>query len=471
MNYSIHGHFYQPPREDPITKEIPKERGADPYKNWNERICANCYTPNALAGNFEKISFNIGPTLFQWMFDNVPETANLIVAQEKANYRKNGVGNGMAQAYSHSILPLQSTLDKITQVRWGIVEFKFRFGHAPLGMWLPETAVDLETLCVLSDQGLTFTILAPWQVQTLEDFTEPGPYLIDLPDDRPPFVVFPYDRETSTKISFIPQFTENGDVFIKNMLRKKTTQQGLMLFASDGELYGHHQRFRDIFLNYILGKGAEKHAINWTYPALYLQENNVRSHAKLVEPSSWSCMHGVGRWSEDCGCTANSKWKAPMRKAINAIADWVDAIYIQAFSGLPLEEKLIEDLAWELRHRYIDVILGNKTVLELCEELFKDEYQSLDMKKITILLEAQHERQKMYTSCGWFFDDFNRIEPANNIAYAAKAVWLCQQVSYVPFEDSLMDMLRKTNSPETGLNAETIFKRTLERAERELSLN
>ncbi len=471
MKYCIHGHFYQPPREDPITKQIPKERGAEPYNNWNERICANCYTPNALAGNFEKMSFNIGPTLFQWMFENVPETADLIVSQERTNYTKNGVGNAIAQAYNHSILPLQPILDKITQVRWGIEEFKYRFGHAPSGMWLPETAVDLETLCVLSDQGLTFTILAPWQVIAMDDSGGVGPFLIELPGGRPPFVVFPYDRETSTKISFVPQFTENGDAFIKNILHKKTGRNGLTLFASDGELYGHHQRFRDIFLNYILGEGAEKNTINWTYPALYLKENKVHSWAKLVEPSSWSCMHGVGRWSEDCGCTANSGWKLPMRQAINAIADWVDAIYTQAFSGLPIEEKLIQGMVWELRHRYIDVILGEKTVLELCEEVFSEISQCLDIPKITVLLEAQLERQKMFTSCGWFFDDFNRIEPANNIAYAAKAVWLCQQVSDVPFEKSLLDLLRKTNSPVTGLNAEIIFLRTLERAERELSLN
>lgn len=471
MKYCIHGHFYQPPREDPITKQIPKERGAEPYNNWNERICANCYTPNAIAGNFEKMSFNIGPTLFQWMFENVPETADLIVSQERTNYTKNGVGNAIAQAYNHSILPLQPILDKITQVRWGIEEFKYRFGHAPSGMWLPETAVDLETLCVLSDQGLTFTILAPWQVIAMDDSAGVGPFLIELPGGRPPFVVFPYDRETSTKISFVPQFTENGDAFIKNILHKKTGRHGLTLFASDGELYGHHQRFRDIFLNYILGEGAEKNTINWTYPALYLKENKVHSWAKLVEPSSWSCMHGVGRWSEDCGCTANSGWKLPMRQAINAIADWVDAIYTQAFSGLPIEEKLIQGMVWELRHRYIDVILGEKTVLELCEEVFSEISQCLVIPKITVLLEAQLERQKMFTSCGWFFDDFNRIEPANNIAYAAKAVWLCQQVSDVPFEKSLLDLLRKTNSQVTGLNAEIIFLRTLERAERELSLN
>lgn len=469
MKYCIHGHFYQPPREDPITKRIPKERGADPYRNWNERICADCYTPNALAGNFEKISFNIGPTLFQWIIDNVPETAELIIAQEKTNYLKHGVGNGLAQAYNHSILPLQSKLDKMTQVRWGLEEFKYRFGHVPCGMWLPETAVDLETLCVLSDQGIRFTILAPWQIQPVDARVEEGPFLIDLPNGRSPFVVFPYDRETSTKMSFIPQSTENGDAFLRTILRKNSGRKGLVLFASDGELYGHHQHFRDLFLSYISRDGAEKNGIQWTYPALFLQENSIRLRTKLVEPSSWSCLHGVGRWTEDCGCTPGSKWKAPMRMAMNAIAEWIDACYLEAFNELSIEKVAVEDLAWELRHRYIDVILGKRTVSELGEEVFNQYWQQLDKAKISVLLEAQLERQKMFTSCGWFFDDFNRIEPANNIAYAAMSVWLCQQVSDAFFDKSLLELLRKTNSPETGLNAETIFLRTLERAEKELN--
>jgi len=465
MNFCIHGHFYQPPREEPISNKIPNERGASPYKNWNERICAECYNPNARAGNFEKISFNIGPTLFNWMFENVPETAKLIVEQENANFNKYGVGNGMAQAYNHSILPLQSWLDKITQVRWGVEEFKHRFGHSPDGMWLAETGVDLETLCALSDCGLCFTILAPWQIKPFDGQNQNGPFLVDLPDGRNPFVVFTYDRDVSTKISFMPKATENGDDFLRYIFGKYNKKNGITVLASDGELYGHHQKFRDLFLTYILGDGASKLGIQWTYPALYLKENAVNKRAMLDEPSSWSCMHGVGRWSYDCGCTPGSEWKAPMREAINAIAEWVDEQYLSAFKGSNLQNYENSEYGWEMRHRYIDVMLGKKSVDKLGEEIFGEFWKELETNKIAILLEAQLERQKMFTSCGWFFDDFNRIEPANNIAYAAKAVWLCMKANNEKFDTSILDLLRKTNSPKTGLNAETIFLNTLERAE------
>ena len=203
MNLCIHGHFYQPPREDPISNYIPSEIGAEPYKNWNERILAECYEPNAKAGNFGKISFNIGPTLFRWMWGNRPDIAQMIVDQERANFEKHGVGNGMAQSCHHTILPLATSEDRITQVYWGIYDFEYRFGHKPEGIWLPETGADLNTLCVLSDQGLKFTILAPWQVKSVDG--RPGPYLVDLPDGRKPFIVFPYQRELSTMVSFTPE--------------------------------------------------------------------------------------------------------------------------------------------------------------------------------------------------------------------------------------------------------------------------
>ncbi len=469
MKYIVHGHFYQPPREDPISNQIPHEKGSAPYDNWNERITAECYKPNAKEGNFGKISFNIGPTLFDWLVKNTPETAEMIIAQERENYTKHGVGNGMAQAYNHSILPLQSRLDKLTQVRWGVEEFKFRFGHAAQGMWLPETGVDLETLCVLSDCGLTFTILAPWQINPVKSYLEDGPFLIDLPGNRPPFVVFPYDREYSTMISFLPKSTENGDRFLQGVLRKNGGRKGVTLFASDGELYGHHQRFRDLFLSYILGLGSKTNGVDWTYPGLVLKENDIHNRATLVEPSSWSCLHGVGRWERDCGCTPGSTWKLPMRKALNAIAEWVDARFLEAFSPLgPLEED-IETLIWELRHGYVEVVLGLKTLDALGSDIFGRAWDTLNFNQIETLMEAQVERQKMFTSCGWFFDDFNRIEPANNIAYAAKAVWLCQQVSNKAVDESIFALLRETKSPVSGLNAENLFVSTLERAERELS--
>ena len=464
MKYCVHGHFYQPPREEPISNQIPKERGANPFDNWNERICAECYTPNAELGNFKKISFNIGPTLFQWLVDFVPETAGMIVDQERQNFETYGVGNGMAQAYNHSILPLQTCLDKITQVRWGIEEFNYRFGHSPLGMWLPETGVDMETLCVLSDCGLTFTILAPWQIQREANGNEHEPVLIELPGGRKPFVVFPYEREYSTKISFLPEFTENGDSFLQDIKINHKSKKGLTLFASDGELYGHHQHFRDLFLSYILGPGSQNNNISWTYPGLYLKENEVTVKANLKEPSSWSCLHGVGRWTEDCGCTPGSTWKNPMRLSLNAIAEWVDDIYVKAFNSNNADKDTITPLAWELRHRYIEHMLGIKSVEAIGRELFGDLWLEFDSQRIERLLEAQLERQKMFTSCGWFFDDFNRIEPANNIAYAAKAVWICQKYSGNSLPASTFDLLNDVFSQETGLSGYIIFLETLERA-------
>ena len=200
---SIHGHFYQPPREDPISGLIPKEMGAAPYGNWNERIHAECYLPNTLLGNFEKISFNIGPTLFSWMKTYDPSATRSIVAQDAANIRQNGVGNAIAQAYHHTILPLATREDKITQVEWGIADFEYQFGHRPIGMWLPETAVDLETLNILAEHGIEFTILAPWQAESDHlDVTEP--YRVALSAGKSINVFF-YHQGLSTAVSFNPQ--------------------------------------------------------------------------------------------------------------------------------------------------------------------------------------------------------------------------------------------------------------------------
>jgi len=230
MNLCIHGHFYQPPREDPISNYIPSEIGAEPFNNWNEKILAECYEPNALAGNFGKISFNIGPTLFRWMWGYRPDIAQKIVDQEKDNFDTYGVGNGMAQSCHHTILPLATPEDRITQVYWGMYDFEFRFGHKPEGIWLPETGADINTLCVLSDLGIKFTILAPWQVRSVDG--KPGPYLVDLPGGRKPMIVFPYQRELSTMVSFIPSSTQNGDQFLQTIReRLAEDQNGLNIIA------------------------------------------------------------------------------------------------------------------------------------------------------------------------------------------------------------------------------------------------
>ncbi len=460
LNLSIHGHFYQPPREDPISDYIPDEIGAEPYHNWNERIMAECYEPNARVGNFGKISFNIGPTLFNWMQQTFPDVTELIVTQERANFERDGYGNGMAQAYNHTILPLATRLDKITQVRWGLGDFIYRFGHQPEGIWLPETAADTETLCVLSDLGLKFTILAPWQVSGEEGSR--SPYSLELPEGRPNFTVFTYDRDLSTQVSFLPEKTVNGDAFLYDLIASNGGWEGfLRIIASDGELYGHHQPFRNYFLEYLLNGGAEKHGITWSWPGKWLHEHPGETRAGILqECSSWSCLHGCERWARECDCTSGANWKEPMRAALNEIAEWVDTAY------LDLATPLFED-PWELRHRYVDVLTGQKTTHDLCLELSRRNLSPELQGQMNQLLKAQYERQRMFTSCGWFFDDFHRIEPQNNIAYAANAVWMTQRATGLDLSPVIMELLKDVRSNRTGLRADTIFSQTLMRARAE----
>ena len=459
MQYCIHGHFYQPPREDPISNYIPDEVGSEPFDNWNERILAECYAPNARAGNFSKISFNIGPTLFRWMQTAHPEVYDSIIAQERSNFEKFMVGNAIAQGYNHSILPLGTKLDKITQIRWGIKDFEYRFGHKPNGMWLPETAVDTETLCVMADQGLKFTILAPWQVTPRAG--ENGPYLIELPGNRSPFIVFTYDRDVSTQISFIPDSTSNGDAFLYNLTRQNhRVGNDLRIFASDGELYGHHQPFRDYFLTYILDHGEEKYHVQWTWPGKWLLENRVTAVAKLNERTSWSCLHGVERWKGQCGCTPHAEWKQPMRSALDRLADWIDSVYLDEL-GFSMSDP------WELRHRYVDVMNQQLSLSDLVGQLSDRAVDDNRLGKIDLLIRAQHERQRMSTSCGFYFDEFHRIEPQNSIAYAANAAWLTTRATGRRVNPEILDMFKLVRSNKTGLRGDTVFSQTWLRAKAE----
>lgn len=460
MNLCIHGHFYQPPREDPISNYIPSEIGAEPYKNWNERILAECYEPNAKAGNFGKISFNIGPTLFRWMWGNRPDIAQMIVDQERANFDKHGVGNGMAQGCHHTILPLATPEDRITQVYWGIYDFEYRFGHKPEGIWLPETGADLNTLCVLSDQGLKFTILAPWQVKSVDG--RPGPYLVDLPDGRKPFIVFPYQRELSTMVSFTPESTENGDRFLDTVLETLTQDQfGLNIIASDGELYGHHQKYRDLFLQYVVNSNGSHPDVNWTYPGKWLRENSVDARAMLISPSSWSCFHGVDRWKKECACSPGAYWKEPLYQSMCEIAGWLDQAFVRFMSGFVTDP-------WRFRNKYIKVFNGQQALYDLLTEEGGSNFSIADLEKINMLMSAQIKRQRMFTSCGWFHQEFHRIEPQNNIAYAAMAVWLTDLVTGDHIEPEIVKSLANVRDKKSGLRADTVFTQTLVRAKNEV---
>ena len=260
-HFCVHGHFYQPPREDPFTGEIPQEFGAEPYSNWTEKIYHSCYLPNAQDGNFEKISFNFGSTLTRWMEQHHPDTLQEIIKQENRVHQRLGVSSAMAQPYFHIIMPLSNRRDKTTLVRWGLFDFERLFGHQPQGMWLPETAVDLETLDVLAEAGIQFTILAPWQAKQA-DLDVTRPYRIDIPSGRS-IAVFFYNSFLSGEISFNPTATENADRFVHDWLMPQMghvqREDGqFFLAASDGELYGHHQPYRDMFLAPPAGRRSGK---------------------------------------------------------------------------------------------------------------------------------------------------------------------------------------------------------------------
>lgn len=462
--FSVHAHFYQPPREDPLTGIIPREVGASPFPNWNEKIHAECYRPNAELRNFEQISFNLGPTLGAWMESHDPTTSRRIVEQDQVNYRRYGVGNAMAQAYNHTILPLATYLDKVTQVRWGIADFEYRFGRKPLGMWLPETAADTETLEVLAQNGIQHTILAPWQADHKDvDVTEP--YWVNLSDDRQ-IAVFFYQSELSSRVSFDAGATMNADTFAQHLLLSQfkyaKTERGepqIILMASDGELYGHHQFLRDRFLARLVDGATSQLGVRPTYPGLWLNDHPPRQSIIIREKTSWSCHHGVVRWMGNCGCVSeNSEWKTQMRRALDRLAEELDGLYLEVASPI------ISD-PWELRNRYIHVLLGQTTTEDLIEDMAGKALTSQQIHRIHLMLEAQRERQRMFTSCGWFFEDFDRIEPRNNVAYAAQATLLAKQATEVDLEALILPDLARVRSERSNLSADRVFERHLHRAE------
>lgn len=462
LAFSVHGHFYQPPREDPLTGEIPIEPGAAPYRNWNERINAQCYRPNAELGNFERISFNMGPTLLEWMAKYDPETLDRIVEQERRNLEKFGLGNGMAQAYNHTILPLASLEDKFTQVRWGIADFEFRFGHEPQGMWLPETAADDETLWVLAECGIQFTILAPWQANT-DSLDASVAHRVPLPGGREISVFF-YNQDLSTRVSFDPGATVDADRFmLEGLLPKFQLHKGqglepqLVMIASDGELYGHHQPFRDKFLSYLMDGALHQQPVSGTFPGLWLRDYPAKNAITIHQKSSWSCHHGVTRWFGSCGCTSNNEWKEPLREGLKKIAELVDEQYIEV-AGRYFNNP------WELRHQYIHVIHGTTTLEELALSQADHPVSRSTLHELRLLLRAQYERQRMFTSCGWFFDDFDRIEPRNNVNYAAQAVLLTEKAVEVDLTQDSLQALGKVRSWRTNLCADDVFRRHLQRA-------
>jgi len=458
-SFCVHGHFYQPPREDPFTGVIPPERGATPFANFNEKINAECYRPNAELGNFDALSFNLGPTLAAWLEGHDPTTYQRIIEADQRNRVTHGVGNALAQSYHHTILPLATRRDKQTQVIWGIADFRHRFGHQPPGMWLPEMAVDRETLEVLASQGIAFTILSPHQAPPPSPpdrggergGSGAGPYRVPLPRGRE-IAVFFRDEALSNHLAFGSDLANSVKDFVGNRLSNAHgSGRGLRLVATDGETFGHHHRGGEQFLYDLLYQEVPQAGYEVTFLTRYLQEHPPVAEVEIIDGTSWSCGHGLARWQEGCTCTqGDSRWKRHLRGTLDRLAQEMDALYqdeVERWGADP----------WRLRDGYIQVVLGEIEGRAFLAQRASETLAEEEAKRILTLLEAQYYRQAMYTSCGFFFEDLSRLEPRYVIAYAAKAIHLVKEATGVSLEEGFKRDLRLAVSWITDQTGEDIY--------------
>ena len=456
---SIYGHFYQPPREDPFTGRIPREPGAAPFENYNEKITRECYLPNAEAGNLAMISFDLGPTLATWLEENHHDVYRAFIDADRENRARYGVGNALAQAYNHAILPLATTRDKRTQIRWGLDDFAHRFGHRADGMWLAETAVDQETLSILAEEGVRYTVLAPWQAA--EPITPGEPYLVALPGGRS-ITVFFYHGALSAAVSFEDDVTSNADVFAMTHLRQQLdeakVQRGedqLVVVATDGELYGHHKPLRNLFLKYLLRGSAPAHGIEVTTLARYLETHPPQRAITLRMPSAWSCAHGVARWDTGCDCTeGDASWKHALRSALNHLTVRLDTVYADATATILRDPWAARDAWLSVRNGW----MSGRAFWMRHGIHSRRPLRRTRAEAVKQLLEAQYYGQAMFTSCGFFFEDLERIEPRNDIAFARRAISLAWQVTHIDLQTEFLADLTQARSWRTGRTGADIYR-------------
>ena len=455
----LHGHFYQPPRAEPFSNTIPREAGAAPFTNYNEKIMAECYRPNADEGNFAAINFDLGPTLAAWMEQAHPNVYQRIIASEHAHMQRYGVSNAMAQAYNHTILPLATTRDKWTQIRWGLLDYERRYGHAAHGMWLAETAVDLECLDILAQCGIIYTILAPWQAAAAIDPSEP--YLVRLHEGRS-ITVFFYNAPLSGGVSFDWNTTSDANRFAAHYLLDQLTAEKverheaqLITIATDGELYGHHKPWRDKFLAYLIEHGAPDHGFEVCSLEHYMQMHPASREAEIHEPSAWSCSHGVARWDSGCTCTeGDSSWKPALRAALNNLRQRGDQAFEQHAKSLLADP-------WSARDDYLALRNGWESPTSFWSRHALDHSRPLSEEQIwrmQTLLEAQYYQQYSFTSCGFFFEDLDRIEPRNDIACARRAISLYWQALHIDLQKDFVRDLQAAKSGRTGVDGADLYQ-------------
>lgn len=474
----IHGHFYQPPRENPWLEMVEVQDSASPFHDWNVRVAAECYAPNAAArilndsgaivriqNNYSLISHNFGPTLLCWLEEHDPETYRALLEADAESLAARGRGNAMAQVYNHVIMPLADARDRLTEVRWGVRDFRRRFNRAPEGMWLAEAAVDTATLEDLAAEGLGFTILAPRQCARIRP---PGgqwrqmdhgadsrrPYRVKLPSGRE-IAVFFYHGELSQAVAF-ENLLDNGGAFAQRILEAldpDPAEPQMVMLATDGESYGHHHRFGEMALAFCLDILQRDPSVEVTNPAAFLAAHPPAWEAEVVENSSWSCVHGVERWRSDCGCALDpgrgwsQAWRAPLRRAL----DGLNARLARLFQAQGA--KLFND-PWAARDEYVETLSGDRRAA-WDDFLARQQARELDADervRAAKLLEAMRWGLFMFTSCGWYFDDIAGIEAVQNLRFAARALQLAGELDGGGWEEALLEVLAeaRSNQPAEG---------------------
>uniref|UniRef100_A0A7C4U994 DUF3536 domain-containing protein n=1 Tax=candidate division WOR-3 bacterium TaxID=2052148 RepID=A0A7C4U994_UNCW3 len=482
----IHSHFYQPPRENPWLEDVQLQDSAYPYHDWNERITSECYEANIasrilndkgkiveIMNNYTRISFNFGPTLLSYLKKKKRELYEKIIESDvEARRYFNGIGPAIAQCFNHIIMPLAKRQDKIIQVKWGIRDFYLRFKRLPMGMWLPETAVDLETLSILAENGIRFTILSPYQAEKVRKIGEDKwvdvkggridtkrPYLCFLPNNKTISIFF-YNKDISHDVAF-GGLLRNGEGFAKRLISafENKDEPQIVNIATDGETYGHHHKYGDMALSYCLHYIESNKLAKITNYYEYLQKFQPEYEVKIIENTSWSCAHGIERWKDDCGCNTgyhkdwNQKWRKPLRDGMNWLKDEIDKIYIEKISDYVNEP-------FEIFYDYIDFIIGEEEIEKILKRHLKREINEKEKIKIIKLLEMERMSQLMFTSCGWFFDDISNIETQQIMMYAKRAIQLAEELNGYKIEENFINFLSiaKSNIPELKDGAEIYRK-------------
>jgi alpha-amylase/alpha-mannosidase (GH57 family) len=485
----VHGHFYQPPRENPWLETIELQDSAYPHHDWNLRITAECYAANSasrvldetgriarIVNNYGQMSFNFGPTLLSWMEQHATETYRAVLqADLDSQQRFSGHGSALAQVYNHMILPLANRRDRWTQVRWGVRDFVSRFGREPEGLWLAETAVDTESLEILAEQGLRFTVLAPHQaarVRALGDrrwkdvsggrIDPTRAYRARLPSGRD-LAIFFYDGPVSRAVAF-EGLLSDGAHFARRLTGAFSDQRDwpqLVHIATDGESYGHHHRHGDMALAFTLSHIEEQGLARLTNYGEFLERHPPTHEVEIVEKSSWSCAHGIDRWWSDCGCRTggqpgwNQAWRTPLRNALDWLRDSLQASWEQQAGDLLSDP-------WEARDDYIGLVLDRSSEAQerFWEQQAARPLQPEETVRALKLLELQRHAMLMYTSCGWFFDELSGIETVQVVQYAGRAIQLARETLGFDPESGFLERLAqaRSNLPEIGDGA-AIYER------------